>query len=283
MHGRGAGSRVVTSVDALLARSALPRAEARLLLASVLGLPIEALVARPERRVDEVTAAHFAELAARRAKGEPVAYLLGEKEFYGRSFVVSPAVLVPRPETELLVELALARLQPQRAPRVLDLGAGSGCIAITLALECPAASLLAVERSADALAVARTNAQRLGAHVDFALGDWYANVGGGFDAIVANPPYVAADDPHLQDLQQEPQHALVAGADGLDDLRRIVAGAPAHLQPGGWLAVEHGHDQAASVRRLFALAGFVAIETHRDPAGIERVCAGALADDDRNR
>ncbi len=232
--------------------------------------------------VDEVAAARFASLATRRAQGEPVAYLIGEKEFYGRSFAVSPAVLVPRPETELLVELALARLRPLPAPRVLDLGTGSGCIAVTLALECPAASLLAVERSADALAVARANAQRLGARVEFALGDWYENVGGGFDAIVANPPYVAAADPHLQALQQEPQHALVAGGDGLADLRRIVAGAPAHLHPGGWLAVEHGHDQAAGVRRLFALAGFVAIETHRDLAGVERVCAGTLAAVDRN-
>jgi len=273
----------VTSVAQVLTAAALPRGEARRLLAAVLGVPIEALVARPELTVDEAAAAHFATLAARRAKGEPVAYLLGEKEFYGRDFVVSPAVLVPRPETELLVELALARLRSLPAPRVLDLGTGSGCIAITLALECPAASLLAVERSADALAVARANARRLGARVEFVLGDWYDNVGGRFDAIVANPPYVAAADPYLQDLQGEPQHALVAGADGLDDLRRIVAGAPAHLQPGGWLAVEHGHDQAASVRQLFALAGFVAIETHRDLAGIERVCAGTLAADDRHR
>lgn len=273
----------MTSVDALLARSALPRAEARRLLASVLGLPVEVLIARPERHVEEAAAARFADLVARRSRGEPVAYLLGEKEFYGRSFAVSPAVLVPRPETELLVELALTRLRQLSEPRVLDLGAGSGCIAITLALECPAASLLAVERSADALGVARTNAQRLGARVEFVPGDWYQNVDGGFDAIVANPPYVAAADPHLQALQQEPQHALVAGEDGLADLRRIIAGAPAHLRPGGWLAVEHGHDQAPSVRRLFALAGFVAIETHRDLAGVERVCAGTRAAVDRPR
>lgn len=273
----------MTSVGALLARSVLPRAEARLLLASVLGLPIEALIARPERPVDETTAARFADLAARRSRGEPVAYLLGEKEFYGRSFAVSPAVLVPRPETELLVELALARLRPLPTPRVLDLGTGSGCIAVTLALECPAASLLAVERSADALAVARANAHRLGARVEFVLGDWYENLDGRFDAIVANPPYVAAADAHLLALQQEPRDALVAGADGLADLRRIVAAAPAHLHPGGWLAVEHGHDQAARVHRLFALASFVAIETHRDLAGIDRVCTGTLAAADRDR
>ena len=127
------------------------------------------------------------------------------------------------------------------------------------------------------LAIARANAQRLGAGVEFLLGDWYANVAGRFDLIVANPPYVAATDPHLPGLRHEPQHALVAGADGLDDLRRIVAGAPAHLNPGGWLAVEHGHDQGASVRELFAYAGFEDIETHRDLAGLERVCAGTLA------
>ena len=266
----------MSSVAALLARSALPRAEARLLLAAVLDLPIESLVAHPERTIDEEAAARFAVLAARRALGEPVAYLLGEREFYGRRFSVSPAVLVPRPETELLIQLALGRLQTMPAPRLLDLGTGSGCIAIALALECPAATVLAVDRSADALAIARGNAQRLGADIEFVLGDWYQNVRGRFDVIVANPPYVAATDPHLAELRHEPQQALVAGADGLADLRRIVAGAPAHLNFDGWLAVEHGHDQGGSVRELFARAGFVDIQTHRDLAGIERVCIGRL-------
>jgi release factor glutamine methyltransferase len=185
-------------------------------------------------------------------------------------------VLVPRPETELLVELALARLRSRSAPRVLDLGTGSGCIAVTLALECPQADVVAVDRSADALAVAQANARRLGATVEFAQGDWYQAVDGRFDLVVANPPYVAAADPHLRELRHEPQHALVAGADGLADLRRIVAWAPAHLNFGGSLAVEHGHDQAASLRELLAQAGFVDVETHRDLAGIERVCTGAL-------
>lgn len=266
----------MNTVGELLAASALPRAEARLLLAYALGAPVEALIARPERAVDEQTAARFAALARRRRQGEPVAYLLGEKEFYGRRFAVSPAVLVPRPETELLVQLALQRLRQRSAPRVLDLGTGSGCIAITLALECPGAAVVAVDRSADALAVARANAQRLGAAVAFVPGDWYQPVGGRFDLVVANPPYVAAADPHLAELQREPQHALVAGADGLADLRRIVAGAPARLNSGGALVVEHGYDQGASVRELFAQAGFSGIETCCDLAGIERACAGTL-------
>ena len=260
----------------LLASAALPRAEARRLLAHALGVPIESLIARPQQAVDSAAAARFATLAARRAGGEPLAYLLGEKEFYGRRFAVSPAVLVPRPETELLVGLALARLRTAPAPRVLDHGTGSGCIAITLALECPEAAVTAVDRSADALAVARANAQRLGATVEFVLGNWFEAVGGRFDLIVANPPYVAAADPHLAGLRHEPQHALVAGVDGLADLRRIVGGAPAHLNPGGALAVEHGHDQGASVRALFARAGFAGVETHCDLAGIERVCTGTL-------
>jgi release factor glutamine methyltransferase len=263
-------------VARLLAESALSRVEARLLLAAALGAPIESLVARPEQAVGAEAAARFAALAARRARGEPIAYLLGEKEFFGRHFTVGPAVLVPRPETELLVEIALARLRPLASPRVLDLGTGSGCIAATLALERPGAAVVAVDRSAEAIEVARGNAQRLGATVEFLLGDWYAPVRGQFDLIAANPPYVARADPHLVALAHEPRHALVAGADGLDDLRAIVAGAPSHLRPGGWLAVEHGHDQAAHVRQLFEQAGLAGIESRCDLSGIERVCVGRL-------
>jgi len=276
VHGHDAAPVLTTSVAELLARSGLSRAEARLLLAAVLGVPVERLVAHPEQRVDDGTAARFAAVAVRCAEGEPVAYLLGEKEFFGRPFAVSPAVLVPRPETELLVELALRRLRSRPASRVLDLGTGSGCIAVTLALQCPAATVVAVDRSVGALEVARSNARRLGARVEFVAGDWYDGVGGRFDLIVANPPYVAVADPHLHALSHEPTHALVAGADGLDDLRCIIAGAPAQLNSGGALLVEHGHDQAASVRELFVRAGFDGIETHRDLAGIERVCAGTM-------
>jgi release factor glutamine methyltransferase len=264
----------VIAAAALQSDSGLSRAEARVLLAFVLRKPIEALIARPQQAVADVAATQFARLAARRRLGEPIAYLVGAKEFYGRTFAVAPAVLIPRPETERLVELALDRVRRMSAPRVLDLGTGSGCIAITLALECHAARVVAVERSADALAVARRNAQCLGAAVEFVGSDWYANVEGIFDLIVANPPYVAAGDVHLPALHHEPPGALAAGPDGLADLRRIIAGGSAHLRPGGWLAVEHGHDQGLAVRDLFAAAAFVDIETHRDAAGIDRVCIG---------
>jgi release factor glutamine methyltransferase len=266
----------VTSAARLLAASPLPRAEARRLLAAALDTSIEALVARPERPVDAPSAARFAALQVRRAQGEPVAYLVGEKEFFGRRFAVSPAVLVPRPETETLVEIALQRLGQWPAPRVLDLGTGSGCIAITLALECPAATVVAVDRSSEALQLARGNAQRLGARVEFLLGDWFEPVRGRFDLIVTNPPYIARADPHLAELRHEPPHALVGGADGLDDLRRIVGDAAQHLNSGGWLMVEHGHDQGPDVLRLFESAGFVEAETRRDLAGLERVCIGRV-------
>ena len=265
----------MTSAARLLDASPLPRLEARLLLAAALGVTVERLVARPELSVDADAAARFAALAVRRARGEPIAYLLGEKEFYGLRFEVTAAVLVPRPETELLVEVALASLRLAPAPRVLDLGTGSGCVAITLALHCRAARVLAVDRCPEALAVARRNARQLDASVEFALGDWMDGIDGRFDLIVANPPYVADGDPHLRDLRHEPRQALAAGADGLEALRRIVAAAPAHLAPGGRLAVEHGHDQGPAVRDLFAAAAFTGVETVRDLAGLERVCTGS--------
>jgi release factor glutamine methyltransferase len=261
----------------LLAGCALPPREARALLAHVLGTTREALVARPQWAVQRSAAAAFERLAQRRRAGEPLAYLLGAREFYGREFAVDAAVLVPRPETETLVDLALACLHERTAPTVLDLGTGSGCIAITLALEYPAAMVFATDASAEALAVARTNAKRLGASVRFACGDWYDAIEGRFDLIVSNPPYVAEGDPHLAHLRHEPALALAAGADGLACLRAIVAGAPAHLQPGGRLIVEHGHDQASAVRELFRAAGFGSIGTERDLAGIERVTFGAMA------
>lgn len=267
----------MTTAAALLAASTLPRGEARLLLAAALGTTVERLLASPEQPVETAIADRFAALAASRLAGEPIAYLLGAREFYGRRFEVTPAVLVPRPETEGLIEAALERLRSAAVPRVLDLGTGSGCIAVTLALECPAASVQAIDRSVEALAVARRNAARLGARVEFASGNWYEGIMQRFDLIVANPPYVADGDPHLHELRHEPRQALAAGVDGLDDLCQIVAGAPAHLAAGGWLAVEHGHDQGEAVRGLFALAGFTAIETRRDLAGLERICLGAIA------
>jgi release factor glutamine methyltransferase len=269
------------TVAALLAGSGLPASEARALLALLLQRPREYLLAHPEIAVDAALGVRFDALAGARRDGVPLAYLLGEREFYGRSFSVTPAVLVPRPETELLVECALECLSGTSAatgmaPRVLDLGTGSGCIAISLALERPAAQVVAVDRSSAALDVARHNANALGARVEFLLGDWYAAVTGQFDLIVANPPYVAPGDPHLHALRHEPSAALVAADAGLADLRSIVTGAVRHLAPGGWLAVEHGHDQAAAVRELFAAQGFEDIASVRDLQGIERVVRGRM-------
>lgn len=261
------------------ARGRIESAEAKLLLRHVLDVAASEIAAHPERMLDESQSSRYAELVARRMAGEPVAYLVGYREFFGRDFRVTPAVLVPRPETELLVETALAKVSRRGTPRLLDLGAGSGCVAITLALElgCPVA---AVDVSRDALAVARGNAERLGAQVTFIESDWFANVVGRFDLIVGNPPYVAEGDPHLSegDLRFEPMPALASGADGLDAIRRIVADAPCHLNPGGWLFLEHGYDQADRVRTLLGNAGFADIELHRDLAGIVRVSGGRMPD-----
>lgn len=262
------------SVGALLRASGLPVPEARALLARVLDCPRERLVAHPQAAVPAAAQAQFEALAARRRAGEPLAYLTGTREFFGREFIVGPAVLVPRPETELLVQLGLQFIAPRRAPRVLDLGTGSGCIAITLALERPDAQVHAVERAPAARALAALNATRLSARIDLRAGDWYEGAAAGYDLIVANPPYVAAGDPHLAALAHEPTEALVGGADGLRDLRCISAGAPAHLQSGGWLAVEHGHDQAGAVQALLRQAGLEAVRSERDLQGIERVTCG---------
>lgn len=275
-----------STVQALLARSGLSRLEAQVLLAHVLGTRREALVARPSAVADDRAAARFLELAARRAAGEPLAYLTGRREFYGRAFAVTPATLIPRPETELLVDLALAHARAHAgpdAPRLLDLGTGSGCIAITLALECPAAVVVAVDSSAAALAVARSNGEALGARVQWCEGEWFAplhasGAGERFDVIVANPPYVAEADPHLAALAHEPRSALAAGADGLDDLRRIAQAAALHLAPAGLLLLEHGHDQGAAVRALVAQAGLADVRTLQDAAGIDRVCRATLGD-----
>jgi release factor glutamine methyltransferase len=226
-------------------------------------------------------AGKFSALAARRAAGEPVAYLLGVREFYGRDFAVTPAVLIPRPETELLVDLAKEKLFASDVARILDLGAGSGCIAVTLALELPWAEVTAVDVSPAALEVARGNARRHGAAVNCVESDWYAALSPGrYDFIVANPPYVAAGDPHLAegDLRFEPAGALTDHADGLAAIRRIVAGAPGRLNPDGWLFIEHGYDQAAAVADLLREAGFSTIEQHLDLAGIVR-CSGARMPD----
>lgn len=251
--------------------------EARLLLREASGASAAVVQAFPERALAPDAAAQFCDWVARRAAGEPVAYLLGGREFYGRTFGVGPEVLIPRPETELLVEEALARISRLAAPRVLDLGAGSGAIAITLALEAPQAVVSAVEFSAEALDRAKSNATALGAPVSWYHGSWCEPLGDAvFDCIVANPPYICAADHHLGegDLRFEPVSALASGKDGLNDIREIITVAPRHLAIGGCLLLEHGYDQAAAVRSLLARAGFAAPDSVRDLAGIERVTFG---------
>ena len=256
------------------ARQKIDRLDARLLLQYATGCTHADLLARPESEVFAPAYAQFAEWVERRAAGEPLAYLVGEAEFRGRVFQVSPEVLIPRPETEVLIELALEKLHGQAQPRVVDLGTGSGIVAISLALECPSAQVAAVDLSPGAISVARNNAGRLGAAVEFIESDWlHALAGRQFDLIVSNPPYVAAGDPHLalNGLPFEPQLALTDGADGLDCIRRIVADAPRHLKPGGWLLFEHGYDQGMASRNLLTAAGFKGAFTHPDLAGIDRV------------
>jgi release factor glutamine methyltransferase len=267
---------VSVTAHALITSSAVPPREARALLAHQLGIAREYLIAHPEHPVDDSDAAAFRALAARRSGGEPLAYLLGTQEFYGRTFRVTPDVLVPRPETERLVELALERMHLANAPRVLDLGTGSGCIAITLALEHPGACVTATDVAPSALAIARDNAQRLGARVAFHCGAWYAALPARnppFDVVAANPPYVAEGDPHLDALRFEPRHALTDGSAGLASLAAVIAGAAAYTAPRGWLIVEHGYAQGDAVRALFAQHGWRA-QTCADLAGQARVTLG---------
>lgn len=259
------------------ARQRIDRLDARLLLQHATGCSHADLLGRPETPLAAAALARFAAWVGRRAAGEPLAYLVGEAEFRGRVYQVSPAVLIPRPETEVLVDLARKRMRELVAPRILDLGTGTGIVAISLALECPSARLVAVDLSPAAISVARGNAQRLGAVVDFRVGDWFAPVAGErFDLIVANPPYVAAGDPHLDGdgLPFEPRLALTgeaADGDGLASIRIIVAGAPTHLGPGGWLLFEHGYDQGLTSRNLLTAAGFQVPLTFPDFAGTDRV------------
>jgi release factor glutamine methyltransferase len=257
----------------LLATSALPQVEARALLAHVLGIAREQLIAHPENCVAPEAATRFEALAQRRRSGEPLAYLRGEQEFYGRRFIVSPAVLVPRPDTETLIDVALTCLRERRQPRVLELGTGSGCIAITLKLECPEAALTATDVSVEALAVAEANARALGASIEFRAGHWFEAVGTPvrYDLIVSNPPYVAAGDPHLSALTAEPSIALTDGADGLRCLAEIIDTATNHLNDLGWLVLEHGYDQAAAVADLVKATGLRDVEVVRDTAGHARV------------
>ncbi len=267
------------SVAELLAeaRQSLPAAEARLLLGHVLDCPAVWLASHSDDTVAAERAAEFSALAGRRAAGEPMAYLTGKREFYGRKFTVTPAVLIPRPETELLVDIALQKVGAGGTANILDLGTGSGCLAVSLALELPASRVTAVDVSPAALAVARGNAEQLGTRIDFVTSDWFAGLPAQlFDLIVANPPYVAAGDPHLSsgDLRFEPAGALTDHADGLAAIHRIVAEAPSWLAEGGWLLLEHGYDQAAVVWQLLVESGYIAVEQWPDLAGIVRVSGG---------
>jgi release factor glutamine methyltransferase len=270
------------TISGALAQSGLVPLEAQMLLAHVLGKDRAWLVAHGSELLARERVDTFLALARRRRDGEPVAYLTGTREFWGLPLVVSPAVLIPRPETETLVELALERLPKDRDLRVLDLGTGSGAIALALAHERPRASILATDVSADALDVARDNARRLGlGNVAFARSDWYDGVGeagrpDAFDLIASNPPYVDGADAHLHegDVRYEPHSALTPGNSGLAAIARIVAGARERLVSGGSLVVEHGYDQSDAVRALLKAAGFVDIVTARDLAGIPRVVAG---------
>lgn len=269
----------LTDSDRLLATAAqlIERRDAEILLAGCWRRTRSQLLAGTGETVPAEVAARFADACRQRADGVPVAYLLGRREFWSLEFEVSPAVLVPRPETELLVQRVLELVTTPEA-RVVDLGTGSGAIAIALAHERPHWHVLGTDRSAEALAVARGNGARLaGARVEWLPGDWYAALAGRqFDVIVSNPPYIAADDAVLQGdgLRHEPRGALTPGGDGFEALTTLINGAPGHLAAGGWLALEHGSTQAETLRALLVARGFTHVTSHRDLAGHERVTEG---------
>ena len=281
---------MTTTIASLISHSGLPRLEAETLVGHAMGKSRAQLLAHPNHAVSDAHADAARALFARRRDGEPIAYLVGHREFYSLELAVTPDVLIPRPETELLVDLVLERVAPASAPRVadhrsgrasrpevLDLATGSGAVAIAIAKHAPDAQVSASDVSTAALAIARSNAARHEAEVRFVESDWFdALAGMQFDAIVSNPPYIAEVDPHLGegDLRFEPRQALVAGVDGLEAIRRIVAESRTHLRSGGWLVFEHGYDQAARCRALLADAGYVGVASYRDLAGIERVTAG---------
>jgi len=253
----------------------LDRLDAQLLLGHVLSRSRSWLLAHDDEHIDDAQQSQLNDLLARRANGEPLAYLVGEKEFHGLSLQVSPAVLVPRPDTETLVDWALELLPNFDTGSVLDMGTGSGAIALALKHRWPQAQVTATDASPAALAVAQDNATRLQLDIRFQLGNWWHGVEmRQFDLIVSNPPYIAEDDPHLAALQHEPQIALTPGGDGLDALRHIVAGTPQHLRQGGWLLLEHGHDQAAVVTALLCDRGLEQVTTRHDLAGLARCTGG---------
>ncbi|MCB1998684.1 MAG: peptide chain release factor N(5)-glutamine methyltransferase [Rhodoferax sp.] len=255
-------------------RRGVDRLDVQLLLGAMLGKSRAWLIAHDDAPLDAAQVARLNAALEARADGVPLAYLTGEQIFCGLPLSVGPGVLVPRPETEGLVDWALACLQGRADVAVADLGTGSGAIALAIKSARPSAQVAAVERSPEALAMARANGARLQLEVDWCAGHWWQPLAGRqFDLVVANPPYVAAGDPHLTALRHEPTSALVAGSDGLDDLRQIIAEAPPKLRPGGWLLLEHGHDQGPATRQLLAAAGFIDVSTRQDLAGLDR-CSG---------
>ncbi|WP_407947520.1 peptide chain release factor N(5)-glutamine methyltransferase [Paraburkholderia polaris] len=269
---------------ALLRASLLSPLEARILLTHVLGWRHTQLITRSDETLDGAVVERYRVLEARRVAGEPVAQLVGAREFFGLDFEVTPDVLIPRPETELLVETALAALENISRPRVLDLGTGTGAIAVAIASMRPDTQVWALDRSAEALAVAARNAARLldakrpGGAMVLQQSDWYDSLDTAlrFNVIVSNPPYIASGDPHLSegDLRFEPRGALTDEADGLSAIRQIVAGAPTPLAANGVLWIEHGYDQAEAVRGLLSAQGFVQVHSKQDLAGIERISGG---------
>lgn len=269
------------NIKTFLENTALPKLEARMLVQEITGYTRAQLITRDEACLSESQSSRLCGLEARRLAGEPMAYILGWREFYGRRFKVTPATLIPRPETEHLVEAASAKL-PQGGA-VWDLGTGSGAIAVTVALERPDAQVCASDISREALAVAQENARLLGAQVAFGCGSWFEaqclSEKIGFDLIVSNPPYIEAGDAHLGegDLRFEPQTALTDFADGLSCIRILAEGAGARLKPQGWLMVEHGYDQGAAARRIFEQNGFAQVHTLQDLAGLDRITLGRKA------
>lgn len=264
-----------TTLGALQRQPLLDPVDQRILVCHALGISRTAMITQSERALTAEEAARVSGLLQRRLEGEPVAYIVGRREFFGLDFETTPAVLIPRPDTELLVELALARLPPRG--KVLDMGTGSGAIAVAIAHSRPEADVTALDVSEEALAVAARNAQRNRARVRFLHSDWFGAVAGErFDLIVSNPPYIADGDRHLSegDLRFEPSGALTDFADGLSALRIIVAGASSRLAAGSWLLMEHGYDQALAVRGLLSAAGYTDVQSWQDLAGIERVSGG---------
>ncbi|MBV4398036.1 peptide chain release factor N(5)-glutamine methyltransferase [Advenella alkanexedens] len=270
----------MNTVHSVIAQSGLPLLEARMIVGHVLNVSRAWMIAHDSDAIDMEHLESIQDMFRRRLAGEPMAYILGQREFMGLVFKTNPSVLIPRPDTELLVEIAIDLLQNQPGAMMLDMGTGSGAIAVSVAHYCPQAVVMASDKSAEALAVARENAQNLAVRVGFVESDWYEQLPAGkFDLIVSNPPYIHHADSHLEqgDLRFEPPQALTDFSDGLSAIRKIIAGAGDFLRDGGWVWLEHGWDQAENVRSLLIEAGFVNVESRKDLSGIERISGGQWA------